>query len=72
MPLDIGDHVDVLATFDPKTSTGDEPTFPVARDAIVVHVGHDAVTIAVRTASAPKVAYALVAGAVTLVLSGSG
>jgi Flp pilus assembly protein CpaB len=71
LPLDIGDHVDVLATFDPETSPGDTPTFTVARDATVVHVGHDAVTIAVATASAPKVAYALAAGAVTLVLSAS-
>jgi len=70
LPLDIGDHVDVLATFDPETSPGDAPTFAVARDAVVVHVGEDAVTVAVATASAPKVAYALAAGAVTLVLSG--
>ena len=71
LPLDIGDHVDVLATFDPETSPGDVPTFTVARDAVVVHVGHDAVTVAVSRASAPKVAYALAAGAVTLVLSGT-
>jgi hypothetical protein len=35
-----------------------------------VHVGRDAVTVAVREASAPKVAYAVAAGAVTLALSG--
>ena len=71
LPLDIGDHVDVLATFDPETSPGDAPTFTVARNAAVVHVGEDAVTIAVSTTSAPKVAYALAVGAVTLVLSGT-
>lgn len=71
LPLVIGDRVDVLATFDPKTSAGDAPTFAVAQDATVVDVGRDAVTIAVGTASASKVAYALVAGAVTLVLSGT-
>jgi Flp pilus assembly protein CpaB len=71
LPLHIGDRVDVLATFDPETSPDDAPTFTVARAATVVHVGHDAVTIAVTTTAAPKVAYALAAGAVTLVLSGT-
>lgn len=71
LPVSVGDHVDVLATFDPETSPGDAPTITVARDAVVVHVGHDAITIAVTTASAPKVTYALVAGAVTLVLTSS-
>jgi len=70
LPLRRGDHVDVLATFDADVA-GYEPTFPVARDALVLHVGRDAVTIAVRDASAPKVAYALAAGAVTLALSGT-
>jgi Flp pilus assembly protein CpaB len=69
LPLHIGDRVDVLATFDPEDAGGLQPTFAVARDAIVVHVGDDAVTVAVGARSAPQVAYALTAGAVTLVLS---
>ena len=60
----------VLATFDATISEG-EPTFAVARRAVVVHVGEDAVTVAVGESSAPKVAYALAAGTVTLVLSGT-
>jgi Flp pilus assembly protein CpaB len=69
LPLEVGDHVDVLATFDGTVADG-EPTFAVARRAVVVHVGEDAVTVAVTEAAAPKVAYALAAGTVTLVLSG--
>lgn len=70
LPLEVGDRVDVLATFDDVAADG-EPTFPVARGAVVVHVGGDAVTVAVAESAAPKVAYALAAGAVTLVLSGT-
>jgi Flp pilus assembly protein CpaB len=70
LPLEVGDRVDVLATFDDAVTPGQAPTFPVATRAVVVHVGDDAVTIAVRQASAAKVAYALAAGAVTLVLAG--
>ena len=69
LPVALGDHVDVLATFDPKDSAG-EPTVTVAHDALVVAVGKDAVTVAVATAAAPRVAYALATGTVTLVLSG--
>ena len=71
LPLRLGDHVDVLATFDAEQAAGEEPTFAVARNAVVVHVGHDVVTVAVATASAARVAYALAAGAVTLVLTGT-
>jgi Flp pilus assembly protein CpaB len=70
LPLEVGDRVDVLATFDGAVTEGHAPTFAVAKRAVVVHVGEDAVTIAVSEASAAKVAYALAAGAVTLVLSG--
>jgi Flp pilus assembly protein CpaB len=71
LPLRVGDHVDVLATFDAEQAGGGAPTFAVARDAIVIHVGDDAVTVAVAASSAARVAYALAAGAVTLVLSGT-
>lgn len=68
LPLSAGDVVDVLATVEP--GLGDEPTFPVASAATVVDAGEDAVTIAVRVEEAPRVAFALGAGAVTLVLVG--
>lgn len=71
LPLEVGDRVDVLVTFDPELGADGEPTFAVARAARVVHVGDDAVTVAVDEAEAAKVAYALAAGSVTLVLSGT-
>lgn len=71
LPLEVGDRVDVLVTFDPDLGAEGEPTFAVARSALVVHVGDDAVTVAVDEAEAAKVAYALAAGSVTLVLSGT-
>jgi Flp pilus assembly protein CpaB len=70
LPLRVGDHVDVLATFEPDSAPTDAPTFAVARGATVIHVGQEVVTIAVVASSAARVAYALAAGAVTLVLSG--
>jgi Flp pilus assembly protein CpaB len=63
-PLRPGDRVDVLATFE-----GDEPTFAVASGAGVLDVVADkAVTIAVTVDEAPRVAFALAQGAVTLAL----
>jgi len=70
LPVRVGDRVDVLATFE-VDATGAPPTFAVARWALVVHVAADAVTVAVQEAAAPKVAYAVAAGAVTLALSGT-
>lgn len=71
LPLEVGDRVDVLATFDPGVAGDGEPTFAVATRAAVVHVGEDAVTVAVNRTAAPRVAYALATGTVTLVLSGT-
>ena len=66
-PLEIGDTVDVLATLD---LGGDgPPTRAVAVGAIVVHVTDEAATVAVSIDEAPRVAYAVTAGAVTLALS---
>lgn len=62
LPVEIGDRVDVIATLDSSTVT-------VARGAVVVAVGGDAVTIAVRRADAAHVAFAVTSAAVTLVLS---
>ncbi|HUF32177.1 MAG TPA: Flp pilus assembly protein CpaB [Acidimicrobiales bacterium] len=71
LALRTGDVVDVLATFDlTGTGSGDgEPTFPVARRALVVDVGDDAVTLAVAPGEAARVAFALTAGTVTLLLA---
>lgn len=66
LPLEPGDAVDVLATLDPSATGGGEPTVTVARDALVVDVGAGAVSLAVTEAQAPRVAYAVTAGAVTL------
>jgi Flp pilus assembly protein CpaB len=97
-PLQRGDHVDVLASFDldrglapgpasraapadtvPSRAapadtasaalTDGAPTFPVARHAVVLDVGHQAITVAVTSAEAPRLAYALTHGAVTLALT---
>ena len=63
-----GDRVDVLATFDPPPA-GEDPTFPVAEAALVVDVGPEAVAVAVEPEEAVRVAYAVAAGVVTLVLT---
>lgn len=67
LPLVAGDLVDVLVTLDPESA---RPTFAVASNATVVHVGESAVTVAVPVETAPRVAFAVAAGVVTLALSG--
>lgn len=67
-PLEVGDLVDVLVTFAPDTVGDGEPTFPVARSAVVVDVGDEAVTLGVSEEEASRVAFALTAGVVTLTL----
>ncbi|MDP8992888.1 MAG: RcpC/CpaB family pilus assembly protein, partial [Actinomycetota bacterium] len=63
-----GQRVDVLATFD-VTDGRSEPTFPVASAALVVDVGEEAVTVAVGPEEAPRVAFAVARGTVTLALT---
>jgi Flp pilus assembly protein CpaB len=63
-----GDVVDVLATFETPSPTG-EPTFPVAIGATVIDAGPDNVTVAVTPEEAARVAYALAKGEVTLAAS---
>jgi Flp pilus assembly protein CpaB len=63
-----GDVVDVLATFETPSPTG-EPTFPVAIAATVLDTGTDSVTVAVTAEEAVRVAYALAKGEVTLAAS---
>lgn len=66
--LAVGDHVDVLATFEPEAAGSADPTFPVARAAQVVDVTDEGVTVAVQEEDAPRVAYALAVAIVTLAL----
>ena len=74
LSLRTGHRVDVLATFEvaggAEGAADTAPTFPVATDALVVDVGDEAVTIAVTPEQAPRVAFALARGTVTLALSG--
>ena len=62
-----GQRVDVLATFD--AAEGGEPTLPVATAALVVDVADEAVTVAVRPDEAPRLAFAVARGTVTLALT---
>ena len=64
-----GDVVDVLATFDPDSAPGHEPTFPVATAAAVLDVDHETVTVAVDPEEAKRVAFAVAHGSVTVVLT---
>jgi Flp pilus assembly protein CpaB len=69
--LQVGDVVDVLATFDPDAAApSGDPTFAVAERAVVVDVDDGAVTVAVGADEAPRVAFALAQGVVTLALVG--
>ncbi len=66
LPVEQGDVVDVLATFDPDVAEGADPTVAVAREAVVVDVGEAGVVVAVTPGQAPRVAFAAAAGAVAL------
>jgi Flp pilus assembly protein CpaB len=66
LPVEPGDVVDVLATFDPDLADGGDPTVAVAREALVVDVAPEVVVVAVTPAQAPRVAFAVAAGAVAL------
>ena len=68
VPLRRGDRVDVLATFDAEPTEGD-PTGAVATGALVLDAGADTVTVAVPVELAPKVAFAVAKGTVTLALA---
>ena len=56
-----------LATRRPPA--GADPTFPVARGALVVDVGDDSATVAVGPQEAARVAFAVTTGVVTLALA---
>lgn len=72
-----GDRVDVLATFDvgdglsaARDGPATAPSFAVASNAEVLAVSPRAITLAVESADAPRVAFALAKAAVTLALRG--
>jgi len=71
---EIGDRVDVIATFDVgddvATASDAAPSVAVASNAEVVGVAPRALTVAVAADDAPRVAFALAKGAVTVVLRG--
>lgn len=70
-----GQRVDVLVTFEAAEGGAEartEPTFPVASAALVLEVGEEAVTVAVSPAEAPRVAFAVARGTVTLALTSPG
>jgi len=65
LALGVGDHVDLIAGFDVgNAGTERSPTLVVARDAIVVGVDEQRVTVAVPDDDAERVAFAIVAGTV--------
>ena len=69
--LVIGDRVDVLVALPAEAAGDGPPGFALADDVLVVDVGDAAVTIAVPTNTATRVAVAFGAGSVTLALTGA-
>lgn len=69
-PLLVGDRVDVMVALAPEAAGDGPPGFVVAADALVVSVDDAAVTVAVTSSAAPRIAVALGHGAVTLALVG--
>ncbi|HET7721777.1 MAG TPA: RcpC/CpaB family pilus assembly protein, partial [Acidimicrobiales bacterium] len=69
-PVEVGDRVDVLATFDVLEPDA-PPTAPVARDALVIEVADSRISLAVEADDAAPVAFALARGTVTLALVGA-
>lgn len=79
-PVRVGDQVDVLATFDvggsdlegaaAQPDSTAPPSFSVAVDAEVLVVSPTTITVSVDALDAPRVAFAVARGAVTLALRG--
>lgn len=67
-PVDVAASSEVVPA-SAGTSRAAAPTFPVATAALVVDVGAEAVTVAVSVDEAPRVAFALARGTVTLALT---
>lgn len=70
LPVQEGDHVDVIAAGDPLVEGGPAGVTAVAEAALVVDVAEEAVTVAVPAADAPDVAWQATQGTTTLVLVG--
>jgi Flp pilus assembly protein CpaB len=68
--LVVGDRVDVLVALSAEAAGDGLPGFALASDVLVVAVDEAAVTIAIPTDTAPRLAVAFGAGAVTLALAG--
>ncbi len=68
-PLAIGDRVDVLVALGAEAAGDGPPGFALTTGAAVVDVSDTAVTIAVPEATAPRLAVAFGAGAVSLALT---
>jgi Flp pilus assembly protein CpaB len=70
----VGDRVDVIATFDVgndvETDSAAAPSVAIASGAEVLAVAPRTLTVAVAVDDAPRVAFALAKGAVTVVLRG--
>jgi Flp pilus assembly protein CpaB len=65
----VGDRVDLIAGFDAaSTEAGQSPALVVARDASVVAVDDERITVAVRDNDVERVAFAVVAGTVVAAL----
>jgi len=69
--LEVGDRVDVLVALPPEAAGEGPPGFALATEVLVVDVSDAAVTVAVPADTAPRVAVAFGAGAVTLALTGA-
>lgn len=68
LPVEVGDHVEIVASFDPSlTST---PSRVLVGRALVVDVAEDAVTVAMPAPDVTDVAFALVNGVVLLAIVG--
>jgi hypothetical protein len=73
-PLTVGDLVDVVtvvAIGDAAADDGGAPAFTLVEAATVVHVGEQAVTVAVPDDDAERLAWAVANSAVVLALSGA-
>lgn len=71
LPVEVGDHVDVIAAGEPTVEGGAVGVVRVAEAALVVDVAEEAVTVAVPEADAPDVAWQATQGTTTLTLVGT-
>jgi Flp pilus assembly protein CpaB len=70
-PVRRGDVIDLLATFNAKDDTTTTPTVTVASAGDVLEVDAKSVTVAVRPDEAPRVAFAVAAGTLAVIVNPS-